>query len=513
MEYHNILFPFGRPEEKVSEDLLKDLRIDSVLGKLSHGPDQLKYDTCYLPLTDKKSVLYRHEVFQDIMRSDLFTPLTQFQEMMDSLNDLEEMMRRLKLPVMRHRYFLNRMIEYKKNILFLLQALKEAPLKSRGLLQFLSDLEDYAHSEEFRRLSEETEQLKAELNGIGFQIEIKDNHIVIRKLTDESLYMEGTTEFEREIHGFFDQFISDEMKFVSNISDSWDLNPVEEMILNALMQIYPEPFSHLAHFFKKQHNFAPKELIAYHQDIGFYTVWLEYILPKQLEGLNFCFPMITSRRKEIMLSNCFDLVLADQMIQENQVVIRNNLVLSPEEHIMVLTGPNQGGKTTYARMIGQVFYLASLGILVPGSAVTLFLPDQIFTHFERQESQETLNGKLKDDIVRIHDILQKATENSLILINEMFSSTTLRDAAWLGKKIFNDIDRIGCLCLYVTFINELSTYLPGTVSLISQIGEDGEKRTYQIIRSGSDGKAYASSMVKKYALTYEAIQERIGSGR
>jgi hypothetical protein len=98
MEYHNILFPFGRPEEKVSEDLLMDLRIDSVLGKLSHGPDQLKYDTCYLPLTDKKSVLYRHEVFQDIMRADLFATLSQFQEMMDSLNNLEEMMRRLKLP-------------------------------------------------------------------------------------------------------------------------------------------------------------------------------------------------------------------------------------------------------------------------------------------------------------------------------------------------------------------------------------------------------------------------------
>jgi hypothetical protein len=92
----------------------------------------------------------------------------------------------------------------------------------------------------------------------------------------------------------------------------------------------------------------------------------------------------------------------------------------------------------------------------------------------------------------------------------MFSSTTLRDAAWLGKKILNDIDRIGCLSLYVTFINELSSYLPGTVSLISQIGDDGEERTYQIIRADSDGRAYAKSMVRKYGLTYESISERIG---
>ena len=283
------------------------------------------------------------------------------------------------------------------------------------------------------------------------------------------------------------------------------------MILEKLILLFPEAFSHLSHFAENHSHFVPKQLTAYHQDLGFYTVWLEYILPMQEKGFSFCFPMITDYGDGFMASNCFDLILANQMLTDSSSLIRNNLVLKPNEHILVLTGPNQGGKTTYARTLGQLFYLGSLGIPVPGTAVKLFLPDQIFTHFERQESQHTLNGKLKDDIIRIHDILENCTERSLIIINEMFASTTLLDASWLGKKILSRIDRIGAFCLYVTFINDLAGYLPDTVSLMSQIGEDGEMRTYQIIRARSDGKAYARSITRKYSLTYDDISERIGS--
>lgn len=511
MQYHSILFPYGRPNERVSEELLGDLRIDSVLIKLSHGPDQLKYDTCYLPLKDKKTVLFRHAVFQDIMRSDLFHSFRRFQEMMDSLNGMEDRLNRLRLPVMRQRYFLNRLIEYKKNVLFLLDDLKKASLRSEGLIRFRDDLSDYASSEEFKKLAGETEDLKQKMQEIIYQINIRDNHITIKKQGKDVFDKEGKTAFEEEINQFFGTFTSSRTTFSSLISEDLELNLVEEQILEALMKLFPEPFSHLEKYYKKQWSFVPKELIDYHQDIGFYMVWLEYILPKQDAGLSFCFPMITESSGEFMAANCFDLMLADQMGEEEQQLIRNNLILHPGEHILVLTGPNQGGKTTYARMLGQLFYLASLGIPVPGTVVKIFLPDHIFTHFERQESQETLNGKLKDDIVRIHDILEKASSKSLILINEMFSSTTLRDAEWLAKKILDQIDEIGCFCLYVTFINALSDYIPGTVSLISQIGEDGEKRTYQILRSDSDGRAYAKSMVNRYALTYESIAERIGS--
>ncbi len=511
MQYHSILFPYGRPRERVSDELLRDLRIDSVLSMLSHGPDQLKYDTCYLPLTDKDSVLFRHAVFQDIMRSDLHPVFIGFQELMDSLGFMEETLKRLSMPVLRSRYLLNRMIEYKKHVLFLCDTLTRAPLQSEGLRQFASDLAEYTRSDVFQALCEDTDTLKKELEEVTYTITVRDNHIAVRKLPPDAFDEQEKTAFEKEINVFFDKFIHGRADFSPATAQNWEMNPVEEEILKALMKLFPEPFSHLDTFYRKREKFVPEELVSYHQDLGFYTVWLEYILPRQADHMGFCFPMITDRKDGIIASNCFDLILADQKRKEGQQVIRNNLILNPGEHILVLTGPNQGGKTTYARMLGQLFYLGSLGIPVPGTAVKFFLPDRIFTHFERQESQETLNGKLKDDILRIHDILEHASENSLILINEMFSSTTLQDAAWLGKEILSRIEKIGSLCLYVTFINELSSWLPGTVSLISQIGEDRKERTYQIVRDKSDGRAYARTMVQKYALTYEEISERIRS--
>jgi DNA mismatch repair ATPase MutS len=240
-----------------------------------------------------------------------------------------------------------------------------------------------------------------------------------------------------------------------------------------------------------------------------YLAWLEYTSRLAKAGLAFCLPQVTTT-KEIYAEETVDLALAGRLVQAGIVPVTNDFRLTGPERILVITGPNQGGKTTFARLFGQIHYLACLGLSVPGKRAQLYLFDHLFTHFEREEHLANLRGKLQDDLIRIHAILEQATPRSLLVINEMFASTTFQDALDLSQRIAARIMELDLLCVWVTFIDELSMLGEQTVSMMSTVVADNPaQRTFKIIRQPADGRAHAVTLAERHRLTYAAIMERV----
>ncbi|WP_206076066.1 MutS-related protein [Marinitoga lauensis] len=161
-------------------------------------------------------------------------------------------------------------------------------------------------------------------------------------------------------------------------------------------------------------------------------------------------------------------------------------------------------------MIGQLHYFALLGLPVPGTNAKLLLWDNIFTHFEKEENNKNIRGKLEDDLIKIKHIMDNSTSNSLIIMNEIFSSTTIEDAIYLAKNIIEKILNLDALGIYVTFLDELTHMDPRIVSMVALVSSDDPSiRTFKISRKNADGYAYALSIAKKYCLTYNCLKERI----
>ena len=321
---------------------------------------------------------------------------------------------------------------------------------------------------------------------------------------------DGAPDYSAEVEATFAKFKREQVReYKAKAARSAHMDHVEAQVLEGVARIYPEVFGRLEEHPARHSGYLDPTIARFDREVQFYLAYLEHIARLQAAGLPFCIPRLSARSGEIHATDAFDLALAGKVVPES-VVVCNDFHLTDPERILVVTGPNQGGKTTYARTFGQLHHLAGLGYPVPARDAQLFLPDHVFTHFERNESVATLRGKLEDELVRIHEILEQATAESIVIMNESFTSTTLNDALLLGTEVMRQLIELGSVAVCVTFVDELASLGSATVSMVATVvPDDPAVRTYRIERTPADGLAYAWAIAEKYGLTYERLRERI----
>ncbi len=481
----------------------RDLNLDQVIDVITATKEEYSlkpYFYSFLKSID--AITYRHEVMRDLEKKTHLEMVKSFAQKMREMR--EHLVRAKKLYYWRQKqsWFLDAVELYCEAVQSLSADLDRADLESRGLSSFRDYVRSYIRSEAFASLVAETRSLKQHLAAIRYSLLIKYGFISVRRY-------EGETDYRAEVEATFEKFQQAAVKDYSvKFRSSEEMNHVEAQVLDGVSILYPDAFLRLSAYCDSHIGYLDDTIAIFDREIQFYVSYLEFLT--ELKHLNFCYPEVTRNSKEVYDFDCFDLALAHKLHAGGQQVVCNDFHLVGSERIIVVSGPNQGGKTTFARAFGQLHYLASLGCPVPGRKARLFLFDRLFTHFEKAETVQNGRGKLQDDLLRFHEILSAATSRSIVVMNEIFSSTTLRDAMFLGKKIMETIMDLDILCVCVTFIDELSCLSEETVSMVSTIvPEDPALRTYKIVRKPTDGLAYALSIAEKYRLTSERLRERL----
>jgi DNA mismatch repair protein MutS len=508
---HSILVerPDARNKTETAEepDCFADLNLDQIVASVTAG--KVEYNLkpfFYTPLSDIDTIRYRHEVMQDLQHDVLFKKITSFAQKMRAIREHLAQADKRYYRYQKESWFLEAVGIYCDAVNCLADDLAVTDFRSRGFVVFREYFSSYSKSEPFTSLFGDTNKLKADLSTVKYSLLIRDSSVKVRKYTSEIDY---SADVEKTFEKFKQGAVKDyRVKFLNGP----DINHVEAQILDFVAQLYPEIFSALDHYCAKNSNFLDETISVFDREIQFYIAYLEHTSILKREGLKFCYPKISNNCKKVYDYEGFDLALAYKLMREDSSVVCNDFDLNDDERIIVVSGPNQGGKTTFARTFGQLHYLAALGLPVPGKEARLFLFDRLFTHFDRQEDINNLRGKLQDDLVRIHEILNQASSSSIIIMNEIFASTTLQDALFLSEKIMEKIIELGLLCVWVTFIDELASFAKQTASMVSTIvPENPTLRTFKIIRRPADGLAYALVIAEKHGLTYDRLKERIKS--
>ncbi|MHB1687162.1 MAG: MutS-related protein [Ignavibacteriaceae bacterium] len=510
MSFQSILF--DRPTDRMNAqhaetppffvDLFLDQIVDAITEKWAEY-DLKKF--FYFPLSHIDAIQYRHEVYKELENELLYERVKFFTERMAEVRRYLKLVEKLYYKHQKEIWFLYAVEIYCNAVKNFATDLSSAPLNSRGFLAFREYLTSYTASVHFTSLAEEANTLKADLANVKYRVLIKDNAFTVQNYETE-------IDYSAEIEETFEKFKQGAVKnyLVKYNSVSEDMNHIEAQILDFVAQLNPDLFSRLDDFCTRYANFIDETIAAFDREIHFYIAYLKHTEKFKRNKLQFCYPNVVSTSKEIYNYEGFDLALAQKLTGANTPIVCNDFYLKDKERIIVVTGPNQGGKTTFARTFGQLHYLASIGCPVPGREAQLFFFDQIFTQFERAEKVENLRGKLEDDLTRIHSILERATSRSVIIMNEIFNSTTLQDVTFLSSKVMGRIIELDLLCVWVTFVDELASFSMQTVSMASTIvPENPALRTFKVVRRSADGLAYAMAIVEKYRLTYSRIKERI----
>jgi hypothetical protein len=195
-----------------------------------------------------------------------------------------------------------------------------------------------------------------------------------------------------------------------------------------------------------------------------------------------CFPQVEPSEELALEANgLYDVCLP---LRSGKPVVDNDLTADGKSLVMI-TGANQGGKSTFLRSLGLAQMMMQSGMFVAGVNFKANVCHGIFTHFKREEDRTMRSGKFDEELRRMSEIAATIVPGCLLLCNESFASTNEREGSEIGRQVVKAMTELGVKVIFVSHMFEMasafySDHLPTSLFLRAERMPDG-RRTFKLI--------------------------------
>ncbi|MBO5621713.1 MAG: DNA mismatch repair protein [Butyrivibrio sp.] len=561
-EKYSLIFPDHKISYKKLSDLtVHDIGMDTVLGRLTAEKNEQTYINGVMRLmaSDPENARYRSDVFDDILKNKAMRE--ELVELLDRVNFLRE------YGSYRHDndhepgvwdlvHRLEEINDYIESIGAIHKCLSNADIHSEGLLGLKKYVTDLYEDNGFEGLKKDIKALRADTNnlksvtvGINLNERFEASGIGIISINSKPFtkanvvkhfmdkvsskdIIQDNTEWKEGYK--FDEFsargpISNGADFIPPVFSPLAMMSVMKVseaddstktITNYMDKITERMLSqtvkHLRNVLNKYTMLTVTDITDLMPEFIYYIRWAEYIEKMSALGASFCKPEAIDKESgplSMEAEGIYNIkLLTEHAGANNAEIIKNNLDFSDEHSLYILTGANMGGKTTITQTVGQLFFMAQGGIYVPATRFKYVPIDAIYTHFPADEDKTMDLGRLGEECKRFKELYESATSESLLLLNETFSTTSFEEGYFIAKDCCKAILCKGARTVYNTHMHKLAIeiaeinedkYKAKAASLIVKAQEG--KRLYEVEVAPPKGLSYAKDIAEKYGVTFDML--------
>lgn len=491
MEF-DLLYMDSQTLEQTSyaRDIIRDLKLDLLLGIMSEG-DKSVYEACAQvltkPLVKAQSIRLRNEIMRDAVKNgEAFESLCAVvRETLTSTRKYAEYVKPKYDKVISNGNKIVNETEIARLYIEGLKRLKVLLLRHRrdfqadGLLRLCDVVRDTLSDEYISRLQTRIEEVSLLKQGSGFSISgnigegLKQTNVMLNRI------------------------LGQEKKTRLSISARSAVIPLSSITLIQNAQEITEKALAPVHIIISGFNRAVQRFLEkLDLQLKFFVGCIRLNRKLVAIGVPVCYPVLSDGgQHEASL-----LVDAGLALKEGNTPAGNNVCLS-QKRLVLITGPNQGGKTTFLRSVGLAQLMAQCGLFVTARQYICPVYTGIFTHFPNGEDAAMQMGLLEVELCKLSKLIDALKPGALLLMNESFQTTTPGDAKRLAEEIVPALLEANVLVLFVTHLYGYAMDVYGqksddTLFLLAQRNREGNN-TYCMLEGPPFKTAYGLKLFQE----------------